>query len=114
MSGQRIGYIRVSTLDQHTERQLDGIELDKTFIDKVSGKDTKRPQLELLMSLVRSGPSSIGQGAHGVRCSSSCSGCVRRTTIERPCSAYGCSPPRSRGSPGTSTVSRRRSHCCPA
>ena len=42
MSGQRIGYIRVSTLDQHTERQLDGIELDKTFTDKASGKDTKR------------------------------------------------------------------------
>ena len=31
MIGQRIGYIRVSTLDQHTERQLDGIEVDKTF-----------------------------------------------------------------------------------
>ena len=30
MSGQRIGYIRVSTLDQHTERQLDGIEVNKT------------------------------------------------------------------------------------
>ena len=45
MVGQRIGYIRVSSLDQHTERQLDGIELDKTFTDKASGKDTKRPQL---------------------------------------------------------------------
>jgi DNA invertase Pin-like site-specific DNA recombinase len=55
MVGQRIGYIRVSTLDQNTERQLDGIEVDKTFTDKASGKDTKRPQLELLMSFVRSG-----------------------------------------------------------
>src|SRR5688500_12979322 len=60
MSGQRIGYIRVSTLDQHTERQLDGIEIDKTFIDKASRKDTKRPQLELMMSFVRAGiPSSF-------------------------------------------------------
>jgi DNA invertase Pin-like site-specific DNA recombinase len=59
MSGQRIGYIRVSTLDQHTERQLDGIEVDKTFTDKASGKDTKRPQLELLMSFVRSGDTVI-------------------------------------------------------
>jgi DNA invertase Pin-like site-specific DNA recombinase len=49
MLGQRIGYIRVSTLDQHVDRQLEGIEVDKTFIDKASGKDTKRPQLELLM-----------------------------------------------------------------
>jgi DNA invertase Pin-like site-specific DNA recombinase len=55
MSGQRIGYIRVSTLDQHTERQLEGIEVDKTFADKASGKDTKRPQLDQLMSFVRSG-----------------------------------------------------------
>jgi DNA invertase Pin-like site-specific DNA recombinase len=59
MSGQRIGYIRVSTLDQHTERQLDGITVDKTFTDKASGKDTKRPQLELLMSFVRSGDTVI-------------------------------------------------------
>ena len=55
MLGQRIGYIRVSTLDQHIDRQLEGIEVDKTFIDKASGKDTKRPQLELLMNFVRTG-----------------------------------------------------------
>ena len=54
MVGQRIGYIRVSTVDQNTERQLDGIKLDKTFLDKASGKDTKRPQLELMLSFVRS------------------------------------------------------------
>jgi DNA invertase Pin-like site-specific DNA recombinase len=59
MHGQRIGYIRVSTLDQHTERQLDGIEVDKTFTDKASGKDMKRPQLELLMSFVRSGDTVV-------------------------------------------------------
>ena len=59
MVGQRIGYIRVSTVDQNTERQLDGIELDKTFIDKASGKDTKRPQLELMMAFVRSGDTLI-------------------------------------------------------
>ena len=59
MSGQRIGYIRVSTLDQHTERQLDGIEVDNTFTDKASGKDTKRPQLEQLMGFVRSGDTVI-------------------------------------------------------
>lgn len=32
--GQHVGYIRVSTLDQNTERQLDGIELAKVFTDK--------------------------------------------------------------------------------
>ena len=59
MHGQRIGYIRVSTRDQRTERQLEGIKVDKTFLDKASGKDPKRPQLDQLMSFVRSGDTVI-------------------------------------------------------
>jgi DNA invertase Pin-like site-specific DNA recombinase len=59
MQGQRIGYIRVSTLDQTEARQLDGIELAKIFTDRASGKDTKRPQLELLMSFVRTGDTVV-------------------------------------------------------
>ena len=59
MLGQRIGYIRVSSLDQHEDRQLEGIEVAKTFIDKASGKDTKRPQLEILMSFVRTGDTVV-------------------------------------------------------
>jgi DNA invertase Pin-like site-specific DNA recombinase len=55
MSGQRIGYIRVSTFDQNPERQLEGIKVDRTFTDKASGKDVKRPQLEALMSFARTG-----------------------------------------------------------
>ena len=59
MVGQRIGYIRVSTIDQHVERQLEGIQLDRTFIDKASGKDTNRPQLDLLMSYARDGDTVV-------------------------------------------------------
>jgi DNA invertase Pin-like site-specific DNA recombinase len=59
MLGQRLGYIRVSTLDQHVDRQLEGIEVDKTFIDKASGKDTKRPQLVLLLSFARAGDTVV-------------------------------------------------------
>jgi DNA invertase Pin-like site-specific DNA recombinase len=59
MHGQRIGYIRVSSLDQHEDRQLERIEVAKTFIDKASGKDAKRPQLEMLMSFVRSGDTVV-------------------------------------------------------
>lgn len=55
MAGQHIGYIRVSTFDQHTERQLAGIELDKVFEDKASGKDVKRPQLEACLDYLREG-----------------------------------------------------------
>lgn len=53
--GKLIGYIRVSSVDQNPERQLDGIQTDKVFIDKVSGKTIKRPQLEKLLEYVRDG-----------------------------------------------------------
>lgn len=55
MSGQHVGYIRVSTTIQSTERQLDGVHLDQTFTDKLSGKDTKRPQLDACMKHLRKG-----------------------------------------------------------
>ncbi|MFI8609023.1 recombinase family protein [Pseudomonas sp. NPDC077649] len=51
----QVGYVRVSSVDQNTERQLDGITLDKTFTDKASGKDTHRPQLQALLEYVREG-----------------------------------------------------------
>ena len=53
--GQRVGYLRVSSLDQNEVRQLEGLVLDKTFTDKASGKDVKRPQLEAMQSFVRDG-----------------------------------------------------------
>ncbi len=42
-----IGYKRVSTVDQNTDRQLAGLTLDKVFEDKLSGKDTNRPGLQV-------------------------------------------------------------------
>ena len=53
--GKRVGYIRVSSLDQNTERQLDGVHLDKKFADKASGKDTHRPQLQAALEYLREG-----------------------------------------------------------
>ena len=44
--GKRIGYVRVSSVDQNDARQLDGVELHKIFTDKASGKNTDRPQLQ--------------------------------------------------------------------
>jgi DNA invertase Pin-like site-specific DNA recombinase len=55
MTGQTIGYVRVSTTDQHTERQLDGLDFDKLFTDYASGKDTNRPQLRACLDYVRDG-----------------------------------------------------------
>lgn len=53
MIGQQVGYIRVSTLTQNTDRQLDGVALDRTFTDKVSGKDVKRPELTACLKHLR-------------------------------------------------------------
>ncbi|RUG30528.1 recombinase family protein [Pseudomonas aeruginosa] len=62
MTGQRIGYIRVSTFDQNPERQLEGVKVDRAFSDKASGKDVKRPQLEALISFARTGDTVEREG----------------------------------------------------
>ncbi len=59
MTGQRVGYIRVSSLDQNAARQLDGIPVDRTFTDHASGKDAARPQLDQLRAYVRDGDTVI-------------------------------------------------------
>lgn len=59
MKGQIVGYIRVSTFEQNTDRQLEGVQLDKVFTDKASGKDTKRPELESLIHYVREGDTVV-------------------------------------------------------
>ena len=53
MKGQNVGYIRVSSVDQNTARQLEGINLDTTFKDHCSGKDTNRPQLKACVRHLR-------------------------------------------------------------
>jgi len=59
MSGQRIGYKRVSTVDQNTSRQLDGVQVDRTFEDKCSGKNTARPQLQAALEYCRQGDTLV-------------------------------------------------------
>jgi DNA invertase Pin-like site-specific DNA recombinase len=50
-----IGYIRVSTVEQNTARQLEGVELDRTHEDKCSGKDTNRPELNNMLNNLLNG-----------------------------------------------------------
>jgi len=59
LQGQRIGYIRVSSFDQNPERQLENVLVDKIFTEKASGKDTKRPQLDQLLSFAREGDTVV-------------------------------------------------------
>ena len=55
ITGQNVGYVRVSTTVQNTARQLDCVQLDKVFEDKASGKNTDRPQLAACLSHLREG-----------------------------------------------------------
>ncbi|HFV9233943.1 resolvase [Acinetobacter baumannii] len=51
----QVGYIRVSSTEQNTERQLDGIHLDKIFTEKASGGSRERPQLIAMIEYLREG-----------------------------------------------------------
>ena len=59
MAGQRCGYVRVSTVEQNTVRQLDGIGLDRVFTDHISGATRNRPALEDLRRYVRDGDTVV-------------------------------------------------------
>lgn len=58
----KIGYIRCSSEQQNTARQevlMQQLGVDEVFIDKLSGKNTDRPQLKKMMSYVRRGDTVI-------------------------------------------------------
>lgn len=54
----KVAYVRVSTIEQHEQRQiaaLEGYGIEKWFIEKVSGKNAKREQLQAMLEFVRDG-----------------------------------------------------------
>lgn len=54
----KVGYVRVSTVEQNEARQLEGLkkyDIEKYFTEKVSGKDTNRPELQKMLDFVREG-----------------------------------------------------------
>lgn len=56
--GNNIAYVRVSTVDQNEERQIEALKkynIDKWFIEKVSGKNKNRPELNKMLDYVREG-----------------------------------------------------------
>jgi len=61
MNGQHIGYKRVSTADQNTARQFEGVQVDRTFEDKASGKSTDRPGLQSVLAYCRTGDTLVVQ-----------------------------------------------------
>ena len=58
----KIGYVRVSSLDQNEERQLFTMKkykVEKVFIEKMSAKDKNRPKLQEMLDYVRDGDTII-------------------------------------------------------
>jgi DNA invertase Pin-like site-specific DNA recombinase len=56
MSGQVVGYVRVSSTDQNEARQVEALTgTDRLFVDKLSGKNTERPALTEMLAYVREG-----------------------------------------------------------
>ena len=58
----KIGYVRASTTDQNTARQevlMESLGVDQVYIDRVSGKNTDRPELKRMMTFVREGDTVI-------------------------------------------------------
>jgi DNA invertase Pin-like site-specific DNA recombinase len=56
------GYARVSTLEQNLERQLEALNLagcEKIFMDKMSGANIERPQLQMLLETITAGDTII-------------------------------------------------------
>ena len=60
MKGHNVGYVRVSSADQNSSRQLDQVPLDKVFEEKASGRDTHRPQLVACLAHLREGDTLHG------------------------------------------------------
>ena len=58
----KIGYVRASTTDQNTARQevlMESLGVDQVYIDRMSGKNTDRPELRRMMTFVREGDTVI-------------------------------------------------------
>ena len=56
MSGQVVGYVRVSSADQNEARQVAALAgVERLFMDKLSGKNTERPALTEMLAYVREG-----------------------------------------------------------
>lgn len=54
----QIAYIRVSTIEQNEQRQIEAMKkynIEKWFIEKVSAKDTNRPKLQEMIGYAREG-----------------------------------------------------------
>ena len=58
----KVGYVRVSSKEQNTARQevlMEQLGVDKVYLEKVSGKNTNRPELKAMLEFVREGDTVV-------------------------------------------------------
>lgn len=56
LNNMNVAYVRVSTVEQNEQRQIEALEkhnIDKWYVEKVSGKNTNRPKLKEMLDYVR-------------------------------------------------------------
>lgn len=66
----KVGYVRVSTIEQNEERQIEGLEkhgIEKWYIEKVSGKNMDRPELQRMLAEVQGGDVIYVHDFHGLQ-----------------------------------------------
>ncbi len=54
----RVGYVRVSTVEQNLDRQLESLkkyDIEKLYQEKISGRNMEREQLKFMLDFVREG-----------------------------------------------------------
>ena len=62
LENMKVGYVRVSTTEQNTARQekiMEDLGVEKIFVDKLSGKNTQRPELKKMLDFVRVGDTVV-------------------------------------------------------
>ena len=62
MANMKVGYVRCSTEHQNTIRQevlMEKMGVEKLYVEKISGKNTDRPQLKAMLDFVREGDTVI-------------------------------------------------------
>ncbi len=67
----RIGYVRVSSVDQNPDRQVEDLktqQVEKIFMEKISGKNTDRPELQKMLSFIREGDTLIVHSLDRLAC----------------------------------------------
>lgn len=79
----KVGYVRVSTVDQNEARQIEAMKTDgveKIYMDKKSGKDFNRPEYQRMIASLQKGDILVRRTAQFSFHKCICNSCWRKGT----------------------------------